>query len=319
MEIILANPRGFCAGVKRALETLAIVAKSPNTYVFNQIVHNAIVVNDFEKQGVKFVKKIDEVPSRSNLVFSAHGVAPQIREDAIQKDLKIVDATCPLVSKVHRRAIQLAKDGFIIFLIGHKGHDELIGTYGEAKKYTEHVYVIENVSDVKNFDNKTITSSKVAYLTQTTLSVDETSEIVSSLKNIFPNIHEPNASDICYATKNRQQAVKNLINKVDCLIVVGSKNSSNTKRLYELALHSSFLDGINLFWVDTFAQLDLGKFTDGNFKKIGITSGASVPEGLISEITDQFSRIFNAKIVELESSGEEEISFTLPKIDNTIV
>jgi 4-hydroxy-3-methylbut-2-enyl diphosphate reductase len=231
MKIILANPRGFCAGVNMAIECLdkAISMFGSNIYVYHEIVHNKYVVERFTQQGVKFVNEIAEVPLGSILLYSAHGVSPEIREQSRKRDLRTIDATCPLVTKVHLEAVRYARDGYHIILIGHEGHDEVIGTMGEAPASITLVETPEEVANLQFPDD-----AKIAYLTQTTLSVDEAGRVIAALRNRYPKIDSPPKEDICYATTNRQDAVKQLAKDADVVLVLGSQNSSNSRRLKEI-------------------------------------------------------------------------------------
>ncbi len=232
MKVLLANPRGFCAGVNMAIESLELALKSldPPIYVYHEIVHNQYVVNHFRGRGVQFVDKLDEVPHGATLLFSAHGVSPEIRRVARERKLRAIDATCPLVTKVHLEAIKYAKAGYTILLIGHEGHDEVIGTIGEAP---EAILLVETPQDVARLE--VADEAKVAYLTQTTLSVDDANRIIMRLRERFPQIAAPPKDDICYATQNRQEAVSLLAEEADMALVLGSQNSSNSQRLAELA------------------------------------------------------------------------------------
>ena len=232
MKILLASPRGFCAGVNMAIESLelALQAFRAPIYVYHEIVHNQYVVDSFKDRGVTFVNDLDEVPLKSNLLFSAHGVSPAIRKMAAERQLNAIDATCPLVTKVHLEAVKYAREGYTIFLIGHDGHDEVIGTMGEAP---DAMQLVESVEDVDRLDLPS--SAKVAYLTQTTLSVDDANRIIARLRQRFPGIANPPKDDICYATQNRQDAVRKLAVESDVCLVLGSQNSSNSQRLRELA------------------------------------------------------------------------------------
>jgi len=232
MRILLASPRGFCAGVNMAIETLRLTIErfGTPTYVFHEIVHNKWVVNDFLQRGAIFVNDLTEVPEGKHVVFSAHGVSPEARRIAQQRNLQVIDATCPLVTKVHREALRLAEAGYTIVLIGHAGHDEVVGTMGEAP---ESMVLVENVEDVDGIDVDD--PEKIAYLTQTTLSVVEANAIIERLRSRLPNIVGPRKEDICFATTNRQEAVRTLSQEADLVLVVGSQNSSNSKRLAELA------------------------------------------------------------------------------------
>ncbi|MDP6641950.1 MAG: 4-hydroxy-3-methylbut-2-enyl diphosphate reductase [Candidatus Nanoarchaeia archaeon] len=299
-KIILVKPRGFCAGVERAIE---IVEKAleihKKVYVKHQIVHNLHVVKDLEKKGAIFVEELNEIPNDNLVIFSAHGVSPKVVEEAKKRNLKFLDATCPLVTKVHLEAIRYNKENYSIILIGHKGHQEVIGTMGEAP-----MFLVGNIEDVNNLD---INSEKIAYITQTTLSLDDTKNIVDALKKKYPNIESPKSKDICYATQNRQNAIKELAKTCELVLVVGSKNSSNSNRLVETAkLHGckSYLienkDFIDERWLE-------------NVENLGISSGASAPEILVQELVDDLKNKFNCKI-KYSNVIEENIKFTIPTI-----
>ena len=246
MKIILANPRGFCAGVNMAIESLerALEFFGPPVYVYHEIVHNKYVVDRFQKRGTVFVESLDEVPEGSPLLYSAHGVSPQIREQARKRRLLAIDATCPLVTKVHLEAIKYAREGYTIVLIGHEGHDEVIGTMGEAP---DQIVLVETAEDVERLD--VADPRKVAYLTQTTLSVDDANVVIAALRKKFPAIANPPKDDICYATQNRQEAVRELAARADLVLVLGSQNSSNSQRLAEIAeslgVPSHLIDGVS--------------------------------------------------------------------------
>ncbi|TWU42060.1 4-hydroxy-3-methylbut-2-enyl diphosphate reductase [Novipirellula artificiosorum] len=304
MKIILAAPRGFCAGVHMAIDSLDLTLKkfgSP-VYVYHEIVHNQYVVNLFRDKGAVFVDAIDEVPEGSVLLFSAHGVSPQIREAAKQRKLHAIDATCPLVTKVHLEAIKYAKAGYTILLIGHEGHDEVIGTMGEAP---EAILLVEEEQDVDTLVVKDET--KLAYLTQTTLSVDDASRIIRKLRGRFPTIESPPKDDICYATQNRQEAVRLLSDQADVVVVLGSQNSSNSQRLRELAANNN---GKPAYLVDGPHDLSMEQFADA--ETVLITAGASAPESVVQETIDWLVDRFGAT-VELQQIREESVHFPLPK------
>tara|TARA_B100000530_G_C15890299_1_gene461135 strand:- start:212 stop:1147 length:936 start_codon:yes stop_codon:yes gene_type:complete len=303
MKILLANPRGFCAGVNMAIECLddAIRRVGPNIYVYHEIVHNKYVVDRFTQQGVTFVDAVDEVPVGSILLFSAHGVSPEIRQIAKNRKLQTVDATCPLVTKVHLEAIRYARNGFHIILVGHEGHDEVIGTMGEVP---ESITLVETPSEVDSlsFSN----NDKLAYLTQTTLSVDEASAVISALKQRYPGIQSPRKEDICYATTNRQDAVKMLVGRADVLIVLGSQNSSNSRRLMEIGEQQGVLSRL----VD-----GAGELQDEWFEKaetVVVTAGASAPQVVVQECVDYLTTRFGASLSE-ETIREENVHFSLPR------
>ena len=303
MKVILASPRGFCAGVNMAIESLdlAIQAFGTPVYVYHEIVHNKYVVEGFRDKGAIFVDDLSEVPPNSHLLFSAHGVSPEIRETARERNLFAIDATCPLVIKVHLEAIRFAKEGYTIVLIGHEGHDEVVGTMGEAP---EAIVLVEDEEDVEQLT--VADESKIAYLTQTTLSVDDANRIIDCLKRRFPRIAGPPKEDICYATQNRQEAVKLLSGECDVVLVVGSQNSSNSQRLRELAKEN----GVRAFLIDGPDDVDLDWF-DGS-ETIVVTAGASAPETLVESCIDLLVERF-AATVETRSIREEEVHFPLPR------
>lgn len=307
LKVYLASPRGFCAGVERAIE---IVNRSLNkygkpVYVRHEIVHNKYVVEDLKKKGAIFVEELDEIKDKSRpVIFSAHGVPKSVPEDARIKNLSYVDATCPLVSKVHRESEQLFKNGFDIVLIGHKNHPEVIGTMGQLPEGT--VKLVETVNDVEKLKIDSF-KKPLAYITQTTLSVDDTAEIIIALKNKFPNIKEPIKEDICYATTNRQNAVKSMASKCDMLFVIGSRNSSNSVRLVEVAKKSGCQKSM-LIHSDQNLPIDEIK----KCKNIGITSGASAPEELVQNLIKQIKENCNVTIEEI-IVAKENVTFKLPK------
>jgi 4-hydroxy-3-methylbut-2-enyl diphosphate reductase len=303
MKIILANPRGFCAGVNMAIECLdqAISMFGSEIYVYHEIVHNKYVVERFTRQGVKFVDAISEVPLGAILLYSAHGVSPEIREQSRRRNLRTVDATCPLVTKVHLEAIKYAKQGYHIVLIGHEGHDEVIGTMGEAPASITLVETPEEVAGLTF-----AADARIAYLTQTTLSVDEASRVIAALRAKYPKIESPPKEDICYATTNRQDAVKQLAQNSDVVLVLGSQNSSNSRRLQEIG--ASF--GKNSHLIDGASELQHEWFT--NAKTVLITAGASAPEVVVQDCIDWLTREFGATLEEI-TTREEHVSFPLPK------
>ena len=307
LKVYLASPRGFCAGVERAIE---IVNRSLNkygkpVYVRHEIVHNKYVVEDLKKKGAIFVEELDEIKDKSRpVIFSAHGVPKSVPEDARIKNLSYVDATCPLVSKVHRESEQLFKNGFDIVLIGHKNHPEVIGTMGQLPEGT--IKLVETVNDVEELKIDSF-KKPLAYITQTTLSVDDTTEIIIALKNKFPNIKEPIKEDICYATTNRQNAVKSMASKCDMLFVIGSRNSSNSVRLVEVAKKSGCQKSM-LIHSDQNLPIDEIK----KCKNIGITSGASAPEKLVQNLIKQIKENCNVTIEEI-IVAKENVTFKLPK------
>ncbi len=303
MKILLANPRGFCAGVNMAIECLdeAIRRFGSEIFVYHEIVHNRYVVNRFEKLGVKFVDEISEVPDGSILLYSAHGVSPEIRRQSRERNLHTIDATCPLVTKVHLEAVRFARDGYNIVLIGHEGHDEVIGTMGEAP---ESITLVESPADVDALSFGP--DDRLAYLTQTTLSVSEAEAVIGRLKERFPYIEAPPKEDICYATTNRQEAVSKLAVDADVVIVLGSQNSSNSRRLMELGAdcdaRSFLIDGVDELPVDALSGAET----------VLITAGASAPEVVVQECIDSLVERFGAT-VESIVVREEHVSFPLPK------
>lgn len=303
MRIILAGPRGFCAGVNMAIESLerAVRAFGTPIYVYHEIVHNRSVVDDFRRRGVVFVDDLAGVPEGSYLLYSAHGVSPTIRRQAEARRLVTIDATCPLVSKVHREAIRLAQQGYTIVLIGHQGHDEVVGTMGEAP---ESILLVGNVEDVDRLEVPQ--SGKLAYLTQTTLSVDDASRIIARLTERFPKIVGPARDDICYATQNRQEAVRRLAPEADFVLVVGSQSSSNSRRLTELARAG----GVPAQLIDGASDIDPAWFSGG--ETVLITAGASAPETLVQDCVGYLKRRFGAD-VECRSLRKEKVRFQLPK------
>jgi 4-hydroxy-3-methylbut-2-enyl diphosphate reductase len=303
MKVLLANPRGFCAGVNMAIECLdeAIRRVGPGIYVYHEIVHNKYVVDRFTQQGVTFVDVLEQVPVGGILLFSAHGVSPEIRRIARERKLQTVDATCPLVTKVHLEAIRYANQGYHIILIGHEGHDEVIGTMGEAP---ESITLVETPADVSRlpFSEK----DKLAYLTQTTLSVDEANSVIRALRDRYPQIDCPKKEDICYATTNRQDAVKVLVESADVLIVLGSQNSSNSRRLMEIGASR----GVPSYLVDGAHELQVWWFEGA--KTVVVTAGASAPEVVVQECIDFLKKNFNAAISE-ETLRDEHVHFAMPR------
>lgn len=305
-EILLANPRGFCAGVERAIE---IVEKSLEKYdcpvfVRHHVVHNKKVVENLESKGVTFVKEVDEIPDESIAIFSAHGVPEDVEISANSRNFKYFDATCPLVTKVHLEVKKHAKQGRDIVLIGHKGHPEVVGTLGRHPKHSNtKIMLVETENDVKSLN---VNGEKLAFVTQTTLSVDETKEIISALKKKFPKIVGPNADDICYATQNRQDAVKQLSLESDLVIVIGSKSSSNSNRLKELAEKC----GTASCLIDGYEDFNTNLLEDK--KVVGITAGASAPEYIVDELIAFLSK-FDFKDVRNLSKNNENVNFKLPR------
>jgi 4-hydroxy-3-methylbut-2-enyl diphosphate reductase len=302
-EILLAQPRGFCAGVDRAIEIVerALQQFGAPIYVRHEIVHNAYVVNDLRNKGAIFIEELDDVPAGNTLVFSAHGVSKAVREEAESRGLKVFDATCPLVTKVHVEVAKMRKQGAEIVMIGHAGHPEVEGTMGQAE---EGMHLVETVEDVAKL--QVANPDLLAYVSQTTLSVDDTAEIIAALKARFPNIIEPKKGDICYATTNRQEAVKFLAPQVEVVVVVGSPNSSNSNRLREVAEKK----GTPAYMVDNAAAIDPAWIAGK--KRIGVTAGASVPEVLVQAVIDRLKELGAASVRALEGV-EEHVTFPLPK------
>jgi 4-hydroxy-3-methylbut-2-enyl diphosphate reductase len=303
VRIILANPRGFCAGVNMAIESLerALELFGTPLYVYHEIVHNRPVVDRFRKRGVVFVDGIDEIPEGANVLYSAHGVAPAIREAAGQRRLRAIDATCPLVTKVHLEAVRFAKEGYTILLIGHEGHDEVLGTMGEAPA---NILLVQDTADVERLDVPE--GSKLAYLTQTTLSVDDAELIIDALRRRFPQIVGPSRDDICYATQNRQEAVKELVPEADVVLVLGSRNSSNSMRLEEIARSC----GKPAYLIDRAGEIDDRWFKESD--TVLITAGASAPEEVVQECVAYLQRRYGA-MEESRTVREEHVSFPLPR------
>jgi len=301
-KIFLLKPRGFCAGVVRAIDVVKIALDlyGPPVYVRKEIVHNMHVVDELREAGAIFVEELDEVPMGGRAIFSAHGVAPSVRKEAKERHLDIIDATCPLVTKVHLEAVRFARDGYSIVLIGHKDHDEVIGTLGEVPQCS---FLVETVDDVDRLDLPD--PSRVRYLTQTTLSLDETREIVSRLKERFPLVQGPPAQDICYATENRQMAVKAVSEACDLLLVVGSQNSSNSKRLVEVGDNS----GVRSHLVNDRSDVD-SLWLEG-VQNVALTAGASAPEHLVQELIEFLQERGFHQMEELELV-EEDVRFSLP-------
>lgn len=302
-RVLLAAPRGYCAGVDRAVVTVekALELYGPPVYVRKQIVHNKHVVQTLEKSGAIFVEETDEVPEGALVIFSAHGVAPVVHEEARQRGLKSIDATCPLVTKVHREAVRFADDDYDILLIGHEGHEEVVGTSGEAP---DHITLVDGPDDVDNVEVRD--PEKIVWLSQTTLSVDETMETVRRLREKFPKLQDPPSDDICYATQNRQLAVKEMAKDCDLMIVVGSTNSSNSVRLVEVAIENGakaghlvdFADEIDESWLE-------------GVSTVGVTSGASVPEILVRGVLDYLAERGYADVKPI-IAAQETLTFSLP-------
>ena len=307
LKIYLASPRGFCAGVDRAIEIVnkALEKHGSPVYVRHEIVHNKQVVEDLKKRGAIFVEELSEIRDISRpVIFSAHGVPKKVPEEAKLKNLSYIDATCPLVSKVHRESEMLFKNGYDLILIGHKNHPEVVGTMGQLPK--DCIKLIETVADVGSLNIKNF-SKPIAYITQTTLSVDDTAEIIQLLKNKFPNIRGPIKEDICYATTNRQKAVKKIAPDCDMVFILGSKNSSNSVRLVEVAKKAGCKDSLLMSFGK---ELPIEKIK--KCKKIGISSGASAPERLVQDLIDEIKKNCNVSIEEVVVA-KEKVVFKLPK------
>ncbi len=304
-KVLLASPRGYCAGVDRAVETVekALEKYGSPVYVRKEIVHNKYVVETLEQRGVIFVDETDEAPEGAHLVFSAHGVSPAVRDAAAQRNLLTLDASCPLVTKVHNEAKRFARDGYHILLVGHEGHEEVEGTAGEAPEVTHLVDGVDGVDRLPDFPPE----QKLVWLSQTTLSVDETMVIVNKLHERYPHLENPPSDDICYATQNRQAAVKQIAPRCDLVIVVGSQNSSNSKRLVEVALEAGVS---NSHLVDYASQIDEA-WLDG-VETIGITSGASVPDILVREVLTHLEASGFTDVEEITTTVET-ITFALPR------
>ena len=304
MKILLASPRGFCAGVNMAIESLDLTLREfgAPVYVYHEIVHNKYVVESFIEKGAVFVDHLEEVPEQSVLLFSAHGVSPEVRRVARERKLNAIDATCPLVTKVHLEALKYAREGYTIFLIGHEGHDEVIGTMGEAP---DAMVLVESEEDVARLD--VLTDAKVAYLTQTTLSVDDANRIIKKLRERFTNLVNPPKEDICYATQNRQEAVRILAEQADVCLVLGSQNSSNSQRLRDLAADS----GVPAHLIDGVSDIDADWFQGD--ETVLMTAGASAPEVVVNECIEWLQEKYNAT-VEPAIIREEHVHFPLPKV-----
>jgi 4-hydroxy-3-methylbut-2-en-1-yl diphosphate reductase len=301
--VVLLTPRGFCAGVVRAIDVvkIALDVYGAPIYVRKEIVHNRHVVKELRAAGAVFVDELDEVPEGARTIFSAHGVSPAVRQRAAERDLKVIDATCPLVTKVHLEAVRFAKEGYTIVLIGHRDHDEVAGTLGEAPESTVLVETIEDVEGLTVAD-----AAKVCYLTQTTLSLDETSDIVQKLRERFPAIQGPHAQDICYATENRQSAVKAMATNCDLLLVVGSRNSSNSKRLVEVCEKS----GTPAHLIDDASEIDPDWLS--GVRRTAVTAGASAPENLVQAVIASLKGHGFGRVEEVHVK-EEDVRFTLPQ------
>ena len=308
MEILLANPRGFCAGVDRAIEIVeqAIIKFGAPIYVRHEVVHNRFVVDGLKKMGAVFVNELDEVPDDATVIFSAHGVSRAVQDEAERRGLAVLDATCPLVTKVHMEVIRYARDGREVVLIGHRGHPEVEGTMGQYSKLSDAgIFLVESPADVARLEVKN--PETLAFVTQTTLSVDDTAEIIEMLRKRFPALSGPRKEDICYATQNRQDAVKSLVTQCDVILVVGSPNSSNSNRLREIAEKN----GKPGYLVDGPADLKREWFSEDDV--VGVTAGASAPELLVRKVIDRLIEWGGKRATE-QTGREENIVFTLPKV-----
>lgn len=314
MEILLANPRGFCAGVDRAIEIVqrALQIYGAPIYVRHEVVHNRYVVDSLKQAGAIFVDELDEIPENSTVIFSAHGVPQSVREEAARRDLQVFDATCPLVTKVHLEVARHSRNGHEVILIGHRGHPEVEGTMGQYRKRDDQggIYLVVTADDVA--DLKIKDPNNLAFVTQTTLSMDDTAKVIKALKTRFPKIQGPKQNDICYATQNRQDAVKELAKQCDLVLVVGSPNSSNSNRLRELALQSD----TPAYLIDRADDID-PSWLDG-IKMIGLTAGASAPDLLVDEVIEKLKER-GANSVRTLSGQEENVTFSLPRaLQNTL-
>ena len=306
IHITLAEPRGFCAGVDRAITIVekALEKYGAPIYVRHEVVHNEFVIENLKRKGAIFVEDMEDIPKGSHVIYSAHGVSKLVRKKASDFNLVPIDATCPLVTKVHKEVIQQNKKGHIIIMIGHKGHPEVDGTMGQVDD-NDKTFLVQNLEDIDRL--RINNTEKISYVTQTTLSIDETKEIIDKLKTKYPNISGPNKSDICYATQNRQDAIKSLLTDKELIIVVGSSNSSNSSRLAELAKQ----EGVESVLVGNIESFDLSILL--NKKKIGITAGASAPEILVKNLIKKIKRNYDVLIDEMNGI-EENIIFKLPNI-----
>ncbi len=303
MKVILANPRGFCAGVNMAIDCVDQVLRTHGApiYVFHEIVHNRHVVEDFKSRGVIFVESVDEVPEGALLVYSAHGISPEIRRKARTRRLVEVDATCPLVTKVHKEVLRYTRDGYKVIFVGHRNHDEAIGTIGEAP---ENIIVVESPEEAEQLEFPA--NIKLAYVTQTTLSVADANRVIDVLKRRFPKIRFPQKDDICYATTNRQAVVSEIAPEVDLVLVVGSQNSSNSLRLVERAIER----GVAAHLIDDESEID-PSWLD-HCESVLVTAGASAPEHLVIALLERLKQDYNGEVVESPVFAEENISFSLP-------
>ncbi len=306
MDVLLANPRGFCAGVDRAIEIVerVLTLYGAPIYVRHEVVHNRFVVEDFKRRGVIFIEDVDQVPAGSTLVFSAHGVAQTVRDQAAERGLRVFDATCPLVTKVHLEVARHCRNGSEVILIGHRGHPEVEGTMGQCQAQGTRVHLVEKVPDVAQLQIQEC--PRIAYVSQTTLSVDDTAAIVTALKARFAHIEGPKKSDICYATQNRQDAVKDLARRCDLVLVVGSPNSSNSNRLREIAERQ----GTKAHLIDGPEDIRREWLTEGT--RVGLTAGASAPEHLVEAVIEQLREWGAAEVEELPGV-REGVTFALPR------
>jgi 4-hydroxy-3-methylbut-2-enyl diphosphate reductase len=304
LKVVLAKPRGFCAGVERAIEIVnrALELYGAPVYVRHEIVHNKFVVDDLKSKGVIFVRELDEVPTGGVTVFSAHGVSIKVEDDAKNRDLAVLDATCPLVKKVHIEAKRYETNGYELILIGHAGHPEVEGTSGRVEN---RVHLVQSVEDITSLEVKD--PNKIAYVTQTTLSVNDTKEIIAALKSKFPNIEGPELKDICYATQNRQEAVRKLADTVDMIMVIGSHNSSNSNRLRDLAEEM----GVKAVLINDEYDVDSSLFPN-DMKSLGITAGASAPEVLLEKVIAKLAGLYTLELEE-QIGIDENMIFKLPK------
>ncbi|MGI5309097.1 4-hydroxy-3-methylbut-2-enyl diphosphate reductase [Rheinheimera sp. WS51] len=305
MDILLANPRGFCAGVDRAISIVerALELFEPPIYVRHEVVHNKFVVDGLRRRGAVFVDELDEVPDDNIVIFSAHGVSQAVRTNAKQRGLKVFDATCPLVTKVHMEVTRASRKGVECILIGHAGHPEVEGTMGQYSNEAGGIYLVESVEDVAQLTVKN--PAALCYSSQTTLSVDDTADVIEALRERFPEIEGPRKDDICYATQNRQDAVRDLANKADLLLVVGAKNSSNSNRLRELAAKM----GCVAYLIDT--AEDIQQSWLDNVKAVGVTAGASAPEVLVQQVVKQLQQWGGVTVTE-NPGREENVVFAIP-------
>jgi 4-hydroxy-3-methylbut-2-en-1-yl diphosphate reductase len=303
MKVILANPRGFCAGVNMAIEVVneVLLRKGPPVYVFHEIVHNKHVVEDFKSRGVTFVDTIDEVPAGGLVVYSAHGVSPAVRQQSKGRQLYEVDATCPLVHKVHAQVVRYARDGYTIIFVGHHHHDEALGTVGEAP---DRIVIVESTSEAEQLQFSPDT--KLAYVTQTTLSISDANRVIDVLKRRFPNIRAPLTDDICYATTNRQNAVTEWSRDVDVVLVIGSKNSSNSQRLVDRAIEA----GRRGYLIDDADELDAAWLDECG--AVMVTAGASAPDHLVQKLLERLKNEFGG-VIETRELVREDVDFDLPK------